>query len=108
MFKFSSLCILLLISVKAGTFIRFLATMTDAVATRNSGRTIHNGNSGNTWYWFGWPYNSSVVTVFPALSSVLIVYVTFVPCGNAGIVPFQTFSSIFVISVSVHVPLPTV
>jgi hypothetical protein len=88
-------------------FTRFLATRAAAVATKNSGRMTPNGNSGITWYWFGCPYSSSDVTVFPTVFSALIMYVMFVPCGNAGIVPFQVSPSMFVISIVTHVPLPS-
>ena len=71
----------------------------------NNGRTIVRvGNSGITWYWYSYPI-LRVVIVLPALSCAVMMYVTFVPYGNVGMLAFQMFLSRFDIAMFVHTPL---
>jgi hypothetical protein len=49
----------------------FLNTTANDVEVKDSGRIIRVRNSGGTWYWFGCPYSSSVVIVFPIMSTSL-------------------------------------
>jgi len=54
-----------------------------SVIVMNRGTIRAVGISGITWYLYGY----SVMAVLLALSSAMIMYVTFVQYGNAGMVP---------------------